>query len=185
MVSWVISKEGAPNGIPGLIFIFVFFGWVLSGCQAENAPAIYTATMTATIEPTSIILVYRSPVPSAASTPMSTLTPTPDPGANDPSEYYGGLVITLDHVGKTLTMRRQGGFLLRLGEEYNWSVTVHPPDILTQNRKISLSPGEQGVFLARQKGSAVLRAVGKPVCLAFDPPCLRPAVLFEMYVLIE
>ena len=185
MFSWTISQDGAPIGIPGLIFVFVFLGWVLSGCQAENTAVIFTATPTSTNEPTSIVLVYRSPVPSAASTPMSTLTPVPDPGANDPSEYYGGLVITLDDVGKTLTMRRQGGFLLRLGEEYNWSVTVHPPEILTQNQKISPGPGEQGVFLARQKGSAVLRAVGEPVCLAFDPPCLRPEVLFEMNVLVE
>ena len=185
MVSWAVPQGGVLSGVPGLIIICVLFGLALSGCQAEIAPAIFEPTPVSTIEPTSIVLVYQPPVPSATAMPSSTLALTPDPEANDPSEYYGGLVITLDDVGKTLTMRRQGGFLLRLGEEYNWSVSVHPPDVLTQNKKIPLEPGEQGVFLARQKGRAVLRAVGEPVCLADDPPCLRPAVLFEMNVLVE
>lgn len=100
-------------------------------------------------------------------------------------EYYGGLVITLEDVGKTLTMRTQGGFLLRLGEEFNWSVTVTPSDVITLNSKVSLEPGEQGVYIARKRGSAVLQAIGEPVCLAYDPPCSLPNVLFEMNVLVE
>ncbi len=185
MLFWLFAYGGSPGSSLSLIFCCTLFGWALSGCHARNSTTILSATQVSTIEPTSIVLVYRSPFPSATAIPTTTVTPVPDPWADDPSAYYGGLVITLDDVGKALTMRRQGGFLLRLGEEYNWSVTVTPPDVLTQNQKISLEPGEQGVFIARQKGSAVLRAVGEPVCLIYNPPCSRPAVLFEMNVLIE
>lgn len=169
----------------GQVLICLFVGWSLSGCQVENSTVAHTVTPTPSIEPTSIILVYRSPVPSATDIPTPVLTPTPDPGVDDLPGYYGGLVVTLDDVGKTLTMRTRGGFLLRLGEEFQWIVTVTPPDIITLNEKVSLGPGEQGVFIARKKGRAVIQAVGEPICRKFDTPCTLPTVLFRMNVLVE
>jgi hypothetical protein len=158
---------------------------MIGGCQRQEPPVLQVLPASSTPDSTSIVLLYRSPTPSPTAAPSATLIPTPDPGANDLPEYYGGLVITLDDVGTTLAMRPQGGFLLRLGEEFTWDVTAIPPDVITLNRKVSLEPGEQGVFIARQKGRAVLRAVGQPVCLVYDPPCRLPTVLFEMNVLVE
>jgi len=134
---------------------------------------------------TAIVLVDHSPVPEPTSTAAPTQIATPDPGVDDLPNYYGGLVITLDDVGKTLIMRPQTGFLLRLGKEFSWIVTISPPDIITLNQKVTPEAGEQGVFIARTKGSSVLRAVGNPVCLDYAPPCAIPQVLFEMRIQVE
>lgn len=167
------------------ILIAVLAAFFFSSCTTSNQPINEAAIPTVTLEPTSVVLLYPSPVPSPTQQPTPYMTPTLDPGANDLPEYYGGLVITLDNVGETLKMRPQGGFLLRLGEEFQWDVTLTPQDIITLNQKVSLGPGEQGVFIARKKGSVILRAVGEPVCLANDPPCGLPSVLFQMNLLVE
>lgn len=157
----------------------------ISACQRtlviQAIPTQASSTFTPalpTVTPSAIV----SPVAATASPAMAQplLTETPDLGAEDLSAYYDGLVITLDYVGQTIAILVGQGILLRLGEDFDWSVSVEPDGVLTQNRKITPEPGEQGVFIARKKGTAVLSAVGNPVCWAEDPPCLRPSVLFKV-----
>jgi hypothetical protein len=112
-------------------------------------------------------------------------TETPDPGANDLPDYYGGLVINLDYVGQTLSMRPKQGFLLRLGDEFTWTVSLSPADVVTANNKVSLDLSEQGVFVARKRGYVTLTAIGTPTCLRQEPPCTRPNVLYKMFIVVE
>jgi hypothetical protein len=109
-------------------------------------------------------------------------TPTLD---NDPPYYFGGLVITLDNAGQTIPLKKGQNFLLSLGSNYQWDVTVVPVEILSRNMKITPGAGEQGLYIARQPGTATLSAVGNPICRMAQPPCERPSVLFRINVLIE
>ena len=111
--------------------------------------------------------------------------PTPDPGANDPAYYYGGLVITIENVGETLAMKRKGSFLLALGERYTWKVENDPPDVITLNPNIVTEPGEQGLFVARRAGKATLRAIGDPACQTDSMPCSHPALLFTISIVVK
>lgn len=101
------------------------------------------------------------------------------------ADYYGGLVVTLDHVGQTVVMKPGQGFLLRLGDDFIWTVSTEPADILTLNQKFTPASGEQGVFIARKKGISKLSALGVPVCVNRNPPCPRPDVLFELSLVIQ
>jgi hypothetical protein len=157
---------------------------ILAGCGTvappviENRPPLPPAA-------TSIVLEARTPVPTLAPTPLPSPSPTMDPGINDLPDYYGGLVVTLDYAGQTITMRRGTGFLLLLGESYHWQVSIDPPEMLTPNMKITPEPGEQGVFVAREQGNATLTAIGEPLCLKEDPPCARPNLLFRLQLIIN
>lgn len=157
----------------------------ISACQRtpvnQASPTQASSTFTRafpTVTPSAVV----SPVTATASPAMAQplQTETLDLGAEDLSAYYDGLVITLDYVGQTIAILVGQGVLLRLGEDFDWSVSVEPDGVLTQNRKITPESGEQGVFIARKKGTAVLSAVGDPVCRVENPPCLRPSVLFKV-----
>ncbi len=135
-------------------------------------------------EPTSMVLTYRTPRPSE--TPYVIVTAQPTATRNeDPDYYYGGLTVSLDNVGQTVSLRKGQSFLLDLGEEYEWRVEVGPQSIISQNVKITPEPGEQGVFVARERGQAVLHAVGEPACRQAQPPCGRPSILFQVTIVVE
>ncbi len=149
---------------------------------APAAQAGLPATLTPG-EPTSIVLAYRTPIPSPTPlTPTPTITYTPNP---DPEDYFGGMVISLDEVGQAIPLRLTQNFLLSLGSEYAWSVEIDPPQIVSRNMKITPLPGEQGVYIARQRGKAILRATGEPACRQSQPPCDRPDVLFQINIVVE
>jgi hypothetical protein len=157
---------------------------ILAGCGAE-APPVIEGRPTLLPASTSIVLEHRTLEPTIAPTPLPSPSPTMDPGINDLPDYYGGLVVTLDYAGQTITMRRGTGFLLMLGQSYAWQVSIDPPEILTPNMKITPEPGEQGVFIAREPGDATLTAIGEPLCLKEDPPCARPNLLFTLNLIIK
>lgn len=128
-------------------------------------------------------VMVSSPAPTEPQ-PQVDLLPTPT-SDNDPSYYFGGLVITLDNAGQTISLKKGQNFLLSLGNNYQWEVTVDPPGTLSRNMKITPGSGEQGLYIARKPGKAILRAVGNPICRLAQPPCTWPSVLFQINVLIE
>ncbi|RPJ51911.1 MAG: hypothetical protein EHM21_01550 [Chloroflexi bacterium] len=134
-------------------------------------------------EPTSIVLYYRTSIPSATPVPP---TPAPTTTPNlDPDDYFGGMVVSLDEVGQTIPLRVTQNFLLSLGSDYTWRISIDPSWVASQNMKITPLPGEQGVFIARQRGKAVLRAEGEPACRQAQPPCERPNVVFMINIIVE
>lgn len=173
-----------------LASLFIAAALLLAACAPAVPVVVPTVVSANRRDPTSILIVLRSPTPSTTPGPTvtpapPTETPTPDPGLDDPEAYYGGLVINMDQVGQTLMMKPKNAFLLRLGEDYAWAVTIDPPDLVTLNKKIILEQGEQGVFVARRTGKGVLRAVGDPVCRQTDPPCVRPSLLFTLKIIVQ
>jgi hypothetical protein len=112
--------------------------------------------------------------------PTITLTPN-----SDPDYYYGGFAITMDDVGKTLELKVRQSFLLSLGDNYTWTITIEPAQVISQNMKVTPDPGDQGVFIARHIGKASFKAIGSPACRTEQPPCTRPLVLFIMTVVVK
>jgi hypothetical protein len=82
-------------------------------------------------------------------------------------------------------LRKREWFLLALGEDFDWQVTAEPASVLSISVRYAPAPGEQGIFVARERGAAELRAMGNPKCLKVDPPCARPSVLFKINVVVE
>lgn len=164
---------------------FLFVQIVSCGVPSPNAASTSIApspVSTATSEPLLVIPENRI---TLTALPPKNITATSTVEFDDVADYYGGLVITLDYVGKTISMKPGQGFLLKLGNGFSWTVSIEPEDLLTMNLRITPKPEEQGVFIARKKGTVFISAIGVPDCLSFDPPCARPSVIFRMSVHIQ
>jgi len=162
----------------------------LTGCVTGDPGTHPTSTVSTLISimPKQIKITHfptATPLPSPTYTQQVITTATVDPGMNDLANYYGGLMVTLDYAGDTLTILNIQAFILQLGDRFIWTVKVEPPDRLTLNRKITPEPGEQGVYVARNKGHAIISAIGEPVCRQQEPPCNYPDVFFQMIVEIQ
>jgi hypothetical protein len=115
-----------------------------------------------------------SPLPTAAATPGSTATPGDS-----------GLTVTLENEGQTIALHPGDRFLLSLGEEYDWTVTVADESVVSRVIGITVIRGAQGVYEAKQAGTTTLTAVGDPPCRKSSPPCMAPSKQFQVTFTVQ
>jgi predicted secreted protein len=95
-----------------------------------------------------------------------------------------GRIITLDDNGKNITLQVNETFLLKLGEEYDWNITIDDQAVLSRKVNVLVVRGAQGVYEAHKPGHATLTAVGDPPCRRATPPCAAPSRLFSLNVVV-
>jgi predicted secreted protein len=74
------------------------------------------------------------------------------------------VTVTLADDGGTVNVSNGGEFLLKLGADYDWEITIDNPDVVSRVMNIAVINGAQGVYQAHQPGHATLSATGTPVC---------------------
>lgn len=168
-----------------ITFLSLFISILVTACSSQIPETEIPATESIRLQTQTTPQPSPDPVRTPTPNKLAANTSTPEDGVEDLSDYYGGLVITLDHVGQTIDMIPGQGFLLRLGDEYAWTVSIEPAELLTINRKITPELTEQGVYIARKKGKAYLSAIGVPGCKQLSPPCSRPNVLYRLMININ
>ena len=94
------------------------------------------------------------------------------------------LIITLDDQGKTFNLAVGQSFLLKLGEEYTWEVTISDQTVLSRVKGILVVQGAQGVYAAQQAGTVTLTANGDPLCRQAQPQCEAPSIEFQITVVV-
>lgn len=87
--------------------------------------------------------------------------------------------------GKTITLKVNETFLLKLGEGYDWNITIDDPTVFSRVVNVLVVRGAQGIYIAHRPGSATLTAVGSPQCLKSQPPCAIPSILFSVHVVVQ
>lgn len=95
-----------------------------------------------------------------------------------------GRTITLDDNGKTITLQVNETFLLKLGEEYDWNITIDDQTVLSRKVNVLVIRGAQGIYEAHKPGHATLTAVGDPPCRRATPPCAAPSRLFNLNAVV-
>jgi hypothetical protein len=93
--------------------------------------------------------------------------------------------VTLADNGKTIHMKVGQSFLLKLGETYDWSITVSDQNVISRVKNIAVIRGAQGVYDAIAKGNAILSAVGDPQCRTATPACSSPSVMFSVTLIVN
>ncbi|MDE1770487.1 MAG: hypothetical protein KGI28_08060 [Thaumarchaeota archaeon] len=93
-------------------------------------------------------------------------------------------VITLADNGKSLTLQKGDSFLLKLGEMYNWNVTIDNQTVVSRVVNIMVVRGAQGVYDAHNAGQATLAATGDPSCRSSVPACEIPSILFQLNITV-
>ncbi|HEY9205486.1 MAG TPA: hypothetical protein VIO58_06150 [Candidatus Methanoperedens sp.] len=107
-----------------------------------------------------------------------------EPDASPVSTVPEGKIITLEDDRKTISLLVKETFLLKLGEEYDWNVTIDNQTVLSRVVGVLVVRGAQGIYRANSPGNATLTAVGDPVCRKAIPPCAAPSREFKLYMVI-
>jgi photosystem II stability/assembly factor-like uncharacterized protein len=92
--------------------------------------------------------------------------------------------VTLADDGQTITLQAGQRFLLDLGADYNWTVTVDDPAVVSRVVNVLTIRGSQGLYEAHQPGRTTLSATGDPLCRQAQPPCGAPSRLFRLQMVV-
>jgi photosystem II stability/assembly factor-like uncharacterized protein len=93
--------------------------------------------------------------------------------------------VTLADDGQTITLRVGQRFLLDLGAEYDWTVTVEDQAVVSRVVNVLTIRGSQGLYEAHEAGNTTLTATGDPVCRQAQPPCAAPSRAFQIEIVVE
>jgi hypothetical protein len=105
-------------------------------------------------------------------------------GNNQPAPGTIGDVTLADN-GKTIHMVVGQSFLLKLGLNYDWNISVSDQNVISRVKNIAVIVGAQGVYDALHEGIAVLSAVGDPQCRTATPPCESPSIMFSVTIVVN
>jgi hypothetical protein len=128
--------------------------------------------------------VVVTSVPSVSGKPLSEMTPeTPTASPADPGT--GQKIVTRDDNGKTISLAVGESFLLKLGAEYTWEITVSDQNVLSRAKNITVVADAQGVYDALQAGTVTVSAAGDPLCRQSKPACGMPSVQVDFTVIVK
>ncbi|MCL5024972.1 MAG: hypothetical protein M1531_00515 [Chloroflexi bacterium] len=116
--------------------------------------------------------------PSAGATQSTGLiaqTPTPSESGT----------VTLADDGQTIELHTGERFLLELGSDYDWTVTVADQNIVSRVVNVLVIRGAQGIYEAKQPGRTTLSATGDPPCRKAQPPCAAPSRTFRIDIVVR
>ena len=181
--------------ITSIITLGVISTLLMTACaQAKPEPPTSTpsAAGSATTPPApgpATILVEPGGVVTSAqgstSLPLSEMTSNP-PAQTQPALTPGGQkIITRDDQGKTIALIVGERFLLQLGEQYTWDISISDQTVLSRVINIAVVNGAQGVYEAHQTGTVKLTANGDPLCRQSQPPCMMPSIAFEITLVVK
>ena len=110
----------------------------------------------------------------------ATLLPsiTPDTVPPTPSN----LEVTLTDQGKSISLHSGETFLLKLGDMYDWTISIDNQSVISRVKNIAVVRGAQGVYQVLAVGETLLSAVGNPQCYSSKPPCLALSIMFQITV---
>ena len=166
------------TGLRSLLYsALIITGLCLADCSGAatsvGMPTRSPAINTPTTRPTVSLFPPTTPAPTGG-------VHTSVPGVISPVEP-----ITLADNGSTITLNIGQTFLLNLGDEYTWGVTVDDPGILSREVNILVIKGAQGVYKANAPGKTNLTATGDPPCRQSTPPCMAPSIEFQIQVIVN
>lgn len=93
--------------------------------------------------------------------------------------------ITLTDNGMVFTLHPGESFLLDLGNQFDWTVNIDDPNVLSRVKNVLVIVGAQGIYTADNPGQAILTALGDPLCRRSTPPCEAPSILFKITVTVQ
>jgi predicted secreted protein len=101
-----------------------------------------------------------------------------------PTNIPESKIVTLADDGQTITLQVNETFLLKLGEGYDWNITISDQSIVSRVTNILVVRGAQGIYRAHKEGSSTLTAIGDPVCRKVSPPCAAPSREFRINIIV-
>ena len=118
---------------------------------------------------------------------ISTITIQGLEGApSDEFNFFRGLTITLNDVGKTVSLAPGEKFLLILSRSpYKWEASVQDSSVIKVVDDTLPVLGAIAIFEASKKGQTNLSAIGSLACHNSNPPCNQPSLQFQVSVVVK
>jgi hypothetical protein len=93
--------------------------------------------------------------------------------------------VTRADASSTIKVVRGERVLVKLGTDFDWTVTVSDPLVLSRVPGVTLVVGAQGLYVAQSAGQATISAVGDPPCRKSTPPCMAPSLLISVIIAVK
>ena len=152
---------------------------VLAGCGTAETPA---ATSGGGGSAAATVATVSSGTPGTGNLATAPASPVASPPAITPGT--NGLTVTLADDGRTVLLPVGGRFLLQLGTDFDWTVNVADPSVVSRVPNVLVVRGAQGIYQARAVGTTTLTASGDPPCRKATPPCAVASRLFRITVAV-
>jgi hypothetical protein len=98
------------------------------------------------------------------------------------SQQPSSQIVDLNQNGKTIHLKVHDRFLLKLGEGFDWNISIGDMSIISRVPNISVIRGAQGIYEAKSAGQTTLQAVGDPLCRQDPTPCEVHSVSFQVNI---
>jgi len=156
------------RGLPATAILVAML--LLAGCGTVTEPAGGSSAGTPTVQVTP-----ATPLPGTVSATPGATGATATPGAGAPT-------VTLADDGRTVDLAVGQRFLLALGSNLDWTVSVADTSVLSRVVNILVVRGAQGVYVANAPGTTTLTAIGDLPCRKAKPPCAAASRGFRITV---
>jgi hypothetical protein len=123
-----------------------------------------------------------SAAPARTTNPAATDSPTRTPSKGGPPANG---TVTLADNGASFTLAVGDRFLLQLGTQFDWTVSIADQSVVRRVPGITVIQGAQGVFEAAAPGTTSLSATGDPPCRRSKPACGAPSILFQVTFVVH
>jgi len=110
---------------------------------------------------------------------------TAQPDVSAQPEAAAGKTVTLVDNQTNIALGVGDTFLLKLGEGYDWSVTVVDNAIVDREKNVAVVRGAQGIYKALAAGDTDVTATGDPVCRSAPPPCALASIMFVVHAAVR
>ncbi|MBI1730643.1 hypothetical protein HY229_07135 [Candidatus Acetothermia bacterium] len=91
-------------------------------------------------------------------------------------------IVDLNLNGKTIHLRVHDRFLLKLGEGFDWNISISDMSVISRVPNIMVIRGAQGIYEAKSAGQTTLQAVGDPLCRQAPTPCEIHSISFQVNI---
>jgi predicted secreted protein len=109
-----------------------------------------------------------------------------DGTGSDEFNFFKGLTVTLDDVGKTISLNAGDKFLLILNRSpYKWEASVQDSAVVEIVEDTLPVLGAIAIYKASKKGQTNLSATGSLACHNSNPPCSAPSLQFQVNVVVK
>jgi hypothetical protein len=119
--------------------------------------------------------------------PSQTTTATPELPTFAPTDIGSPdqKIVTLADSGQTITLLVGESFLLKLGDIYNWDISISDQNVVSRVKNVMMILGAQGIYDALKPGTVTMTATGDPQCRQSVPACMMPSILFSITIVVK
>jgi hypothetical protein len=95
------------------------------------------------------------------------------------------VTVTLADNGRTISLQTGQRASVSLGDDFDWTVQVEDPSILSRITGVAVVAGAQVFYQANRAGQTTLIASGDPACRKAQPACAQASRTLRVTIVVQ